>query len=272
MNPTQPSTAELSRLPADLACEVLGASCVPMTLLDSSGQRCLWANRAFFESFANQGPSPALSAIGGSPPGWNRNQVRLAGGELLVEFIRTTDSSERMLGGRVDALTQVLTRAAFDQVFQAWFASREGHPFALVFLDLVGFKGINDNYGHLCGDECLRQVGHRLTSLVRTQDVVGRYGGDEFLLLLAGVRDFERFGPIEARIRAAIGRPYTTKEGPLVMGTSLGVAFSNAEISSAADMIHQADRAMYADKRAASTGHEVGRGDLSEVADSSSPG
>ncbi|CAN0354043.1 unnamed protein product, partial [Ectocarpus sp. 4 AP-2014] len=128
-----------------------------------------------------------------------------------------------------DALTGVLSRRSIEEQTAAWFHSRVERPFAMAFLDLDGFKAVNDRLGHLIGDTCLREVGQRLGHTVRGADVVGRFGGDEFVLLLAGITCEKEFALCCRRLIAAIEQPIETPAGPVQLGASLGAAFSDGD-------------------------------------------
>ncbi len=114
---------------------------------------------------------------------------------------------------------------------------------ALIVADLDGFKPINDSYGHAVGDEVLAAVGRRLRSCVRDSDTVSRVGGDEFVILTR-VSTHREPTELAARIRAALRDPVRTSEGVLTVGASLGIAVAELG-SNAADLLRQADRAMY---------------------------
>ena len=139
-----------------------------------------------------------------------------------------------------DDLTGVPTRRAGLEAL-SHFVSHQEHV-TLAFIDLRGFKGVNDTYGHTVGDEVLGTVARRLRRLVRGSDVLFRYGGDEFLVA-------STLHELEPRLRQAFASPVMTSRGTLDVSARIGVmsAASNADLD---EILHEADRRMYADSRA----------------------
>ena len=135
-------------------------------------------------------------------------------------------------------------------------ARRRGFKLAGVFIDLDGFKQINDFYGHDAGDRCLIEVARRLRSTVRASDVVARLGGDEFFVLLEEVLDEVA---VEAVIRKLLGeavRPYELPGGAQArVSASMGVSLFPDNSSDAAALIKNADTAMYSAKQAGKNGY-----------------
>ena len=131
---------------------------------------------------------------------------------------------------------------------QRW---REGTRLGVVFVDLDGFKRVNDTAGHLVGDQVLREAGRRIAETARGADTVARWAGDEFVVVCDGVRDEAAADVLAARIRYACSRPYTVDGRTFEVGASVGVALTRQpEWVSASQLIDAADRAMYAEKRA----------------------
>ncbi|HEV8440515.1 MAG TPA: GGDEF domain-containing protein [Methylomirabilota bacterium] len=128
---------------------------------------------------------------------------------------------------------------------------RFGHPMSLVLLDLDGFKGVNDGLGHLAGDETLRGVAEVLLKNTRAIDVISRYGGDEFAVLLV---ETSRAGaePYAERIREILAA-HSFSHGQQVTA-SLGIAALPEDVADADDLIRAADEALYAAKRAGKNG------------------
>ncbi|MFF2053495.1 diguanylate cyclase [Leifsonia sp. NPDC058194] len=129
----------------------------------------------------------------------------------------------------------------------------EAHtPIALVFVDLDGFKEINDEFDHQVGDAVLREVASRLNATIRQDDVVGRFGGDEFLIVCEGA-DESAAEAIAERVREAIRRPLAGIADERAISASIGVAVyrpAGREPLSTSDIFRFADRAMYASKDA----------------------
>ncbi|MEX2285624.1 MAG: GGDEF domain-containing protein [Planctomycetaceae bacterium] len=126
-------------------------------------------------------------------------------------------------------------------------ARRRDSRFAVLFIDVDGFKGVNDTMGHRTGDLVLRVLGRRLAASVRPGDFVARYGGDEFVALIEDVRTDAEVQQIAARIHAQLSEPIRAGDGRLQVSVSVGVAIGHA----AADaLVDEADRAMYRMKQA----------------------
>jgi len=150
-----------------------------------------------------------------------------------------------------DPLTGLWNRRAILDILEKDQARsiRNSEPMGVIVGDLDHFKRINDSYGHLAGDAVLREVARRITSAVRLYDSVGRYGGEEFLIVVPGCNDEEVLG-IAERVRAVVAEnPLVTPEGQFQVTMSLGVATAFPDEGCEADaMIRAADEAMYAAK------------------------
>lgn len=149
-----------------------------------------------------------------------------------------------------DALTGVYNREAFLTAVDRCVAhATEAEPVALVFLDLDGFKSVNDAHGHAVGDAVLRMVAERLSSGVRRDDVVGRIGGDEFTVLLRGLDALDVAQRVADKLAADVACTYTVDDVQVAVGASVGVALGTDASRDAAGLIAQADAAMYRAKR-----------------------
>lgn len=129
-------------------------------------------------------------------------------------------------------------------------ARREGHIAAMIYIDLDGFKLVNDRLGHAIGDLLLRSVARRMMNRTRESDTLARMGGDEFTLLLAHVSGKEYASIVAAELAATLSEPLRIEGHSISVGASLGVSIFPDGASDAASLIHQADCAMYAAKRA----------------------
>ena len=147
-----------------------------------------------------------------------------------------------------DALTGVWNRGSIMETLDREIvrSHREGSSLGVLIADLDHFKSVNDTYGHLAGDCVLREVTKRLQSAVRTYDAVGRYGGEEFLILLPGCNAKETQDKAE-RLRAAINHlPINTESGSLDITMSAGaVASGDWPADSAKQILQMADAALY---------------------------
>jgi diguanylate cyclase (GGDEF)-like protein len=129
-------------------------------------------------------------------------------------------------------------------------AARAHQPCALLFLDMDGFKSVNDTHGHEEGDELLRQFGGRLQQAVRKTDLVARLAGDEFVVVLEGLRDAQDAYEEAARLLSVLRSPYKLKRAAAEVGASIGVALHLPDTGHDLDAwLARADSAMYAAKR-----------------------
>jgi diguanylate cyclase (GGDEF)-like protein len=249
---------------ADLATQVLDAATAAYAVANPVTGEVVWANQRFCGLFPPGFAASDLLKGQLAPEGWRLETRPL---DPTAETTRPDEAPERLVlielippaesapaagpASDIDAVTSVLSRAALMATIEERFAARSRRPFALVFLDLVDFKHVNDHHGHLVGDKCLAEVGSRLHHLVRAGDAVGRFGGDEFLVVLDGVRDAVTYEPIRQRLSHGFTEPVAIGALALRLGASLGVAYSRDGYESVEAMIHAADSAMYAQKRAA---------------------
>lgn len=151
-----------------------------------------------------------------------------------------------------DALTGLPNRRALMQTLPEAMhrAARASKPCALLFLDMDGFKGVNDTHGHEEGDELLRQFGARLLHAVRKTDSVARLAGDEFVVILEGLSDADDVKEKASTLLEVLKQPYALKRARVTIGASIGVAL---HLPGAKHDVHawlaRADSAMYAAKR-----------------------
>jgi len=127
-------------------------------------------------------------------------------------------------------------------------AGRESRRVALLFLDLDGFKNVNDTWGHDVGDQVLKTIANRLHGLLRSSDTVARLGGDEFVLMLDNPESHESVALIGERVIATVNEPMQFDAISVRVGTSIGIAIHQNRDESADALIKRADEAMYAAK------------------------
>ncbi len=134
----------------------------------------------------------------------------------------------------------------FNQV--AVLAARHDKPFALLFLDLDRFKDINTTLGHSVGDQLLQQVATRLVGGIRTSDTACRYGGDEFVVLLAELSGREGALAVADNLRAQLAAPYLINGVSITITTSFGIAVYPVDAHGYGDLIQVSDLEMYRHK------------------------
>ncbi len=163
-----------------------------------------------------------------------------------------------------DGLTGLPNRRQFEALVPQMLAEAEatGVPLAMCFLDLDGFKAVNDGHGHAAGDALLCEMARRMTQTLRANDAVYRFGGDEFMLLLPNVRDADSCRGVLERLLLALEAPVALKaleavgaveamgaQRQVVLSASVGVAFFPGDARTLEPLMHQADQAMYQAKR-----------------------
>jgi diguanylate cyclase (GGDEF)-like protein/PAS domain S-box-containing protein len=171
------------------------------------------------------------------------------GSVSIVREISGRKAIERQISHQAthDGLTGLLNRTAFLSELHTSLA--RGRKPTLIFLDLNGFKAINDLHGHDRGDRILQVIGNRLTGGLRPDDAAGRFGGDEFVLLTHGLDDRVAIDAYLARIMALFTDPVRCRGGTThTIGVSVGVAHSTSN-DDPDGLIRRADRAMYEAKR-----------------------
>jgi len=151
-----------------------------------------------------------------------------------------------------DVLTGLPNRRALMETLPAAMerSARSGKPCALLFLDMDGFKAVNDTHGHEEGDELLRQFGSRIAEAVRRTDTVARLAGDEFVVILESLATTDDAADKAHGLLAALRQPYTLKDATVTVGASVGVALHLPGDTADLDAwLARADQAMYAAKR-----------------------
>jgi diguanylate cyclase (GGDEF)-like protein len=170
---------------------------------------------------------------------------------MLMEFL---DGAQKIGPTHRDELTGMLTRSSLLDRFSQKNLSAHHKKTAvtLYFIDLDGFKRINDQHGHAMGDRVLTAVGARIQSAIRPTDMAVRWGGDEFIVVFEGVRKPDMVIQLAARLLRIITAPLhlnSEQSIEVVLGASIGIAIG-ADVNSTIDvLIDQADRAMYQAKK-----------------------
>ncbi len=173
----------------------------------------------------------------------------------LTASLKTANSELQRLAFR-DALTGLPNRLLFDDRVAAAVerCTRDGSALAVLFVDLDGFKPVNDSFGHRFGDGVLCEMARRIAAQARATDTVARVGGDEFVLLLEGNPDTTATAQIAQRIIDVLNLPVTETEHEVRLSCSIGVAMFPSDGPREQLMAH-ADAAMYAAKRAGGTSY-----------------
>ncbi|TMM44088.1 diguanylate cyclase [Colwellia ponticola] len=150
-----------------------------------------------------------------------------------------------------DVLTGLPTRRlAMDRLMSALaIAKRKETKIAVLFVDIDGFKKINDSIGHDAGDYVLKETATRLSTSVRAVDTVARVGGDEFWILLTNIPDKDCVIVIAEKILSAVAKPYTLDHDEICIGISIGIALYPDNSVNPKELVHLADQAMYKIKR-----------------------
>jgi diguanylate cyclase (GGDEF)-like protein len=170
---------------------------------------------------------------------------------IPLAFRITKPLSNLMRQASVDSLTGLLNRAEFIKRANAQIrvSRRNQQPVTVALLDLDGFKGVNDFWGHKAGDEVLTIAAQRISNTLRASDLIGRLGGDEFAMLLPGISPKEASSFLE-RVRSAIyNTPIVSSAGEHRLGATIGVAFVENEINVEA-VIAKADTMLLSGKSA----------------------
>lgn len=180
---------------------------------------------------------------------------------LIAHDISDRVAFEQEMAGLAfyDTLTRLPNRKLFnDRLTQALaLARRSDSLLAVFFLDLDGFKAVNDVYGHHTGDHLLIAVAARLKSILRASDTVARRGGDEFTLILPDIKRIEDIRLVAEKIIASIAKPFRIGEHVMQISTSLGISCYPIDDSSVDKMIEHADSAMYYAKKGGKNSYRV---------------
>lgn len=171
------------------------------------------------------------------------------GSVSILREVSDRKAAERLISHQAshDGLTGLLNRVAFMAELRSRLAS--GRPVTLAFLDLNGFKAINDSHGHERGDEILVAVAGRMAGGIRAGDIAGRFGGDEFVLLALGLEEPDAIVGYVDRITALFAEPVRARGGTVhPVGVSMGIAHSRPD-DTPDTLLRRADSAMYEAKR-----------------------
>jgi diguanylate cyclase len=165
--------------------------------------------------------------------------------ETVYEEVKLAEKRNRALAIH-DPLTRLPNRLLFEERLQSsiHLATRNGHIFAVMFVDLDGFKNINDSYGHKLGDKVLEKVAHHLKNSVRKIDTVARIGGDEFALILNQITEENHIHIVAEKIKNAIKKPIVIEEKEFLLTSSIGISLFPKDGQDSETLIDTADKAM----------------------------
>jgi diguanylate cyclase (GGDEF)-like protein len=167
----------------------------------------------------------------------------LPGGDVQLRALQ-----ELEMRATIDTVTQCYNRhSILGELERELEQGRSAHT-AVIYLDLDGFKAVNDTLGHAAGDELLVMVAERLKVASRDGDDIGRLGGDEFLVLVRGVPGPEVAMRAAQRMCEAIGNSFELSSGTAELRASVGVACTDADAGTGEELVQRADAAMYRSK------------------------
>jgi diguanylate cyclase (GGDEF)-like protein len=173
--------------------------------------------------------------------------VRLVGS--LTDITERKELESRLRQAALyDSLTGLPNRLLFMDRLEQAFARVKRSPeyqFCILFMDLDGFKSVNDNYGHAFGDLLLVAVAERISAHLRGNDTAVRFGGDEFAVLVDSVKSMEHVHTIAKRLQAKLSAPYGIDGHEVSVSATIGIASSTTGYQTREDMIRDADAAMY---------------------------
>ncbi|MBD2354969.1 GGDEF domain-containing protein [Tolypothrix sp. FACHB-123] len=160
-----------------------------------------------------------------------------------------------------DPLTGLPNRAYFMQQLDYAIACQQYHPDScsyILFLDLDGFKAINDNFGHAAGDQLLIKISQRLKAILRWGDFIARFGGDEFVVLLEDVQNFRYATRIANQVITALKQPLLVNGQIISCSASIGISMISNTEKSPEELLRKADAAMYQAKSFGKSRYHIG--------------
>lgn len=186
----------------------------------------------------------------------NALKARNAELEQSQALLRESEARYKSLAHH-DTLTSLLNRTYFQEhlCHAIAHAKRQSMILAILFMDLDRFKPINDNFGHSTGDNLLVQIARRLATCVRQEDIIARFGGDEFAILLENLGDCTMAQTIAERIISVMTEPFYISNHSFGIGVSLGISLYPSDEEDPEKLIEKADLAMYANKKNKAAGY-----------------
>lgn len=151
----------------------------------------------------------------------------------------------------LDSLTGLYNRSGFKEYASKALSYAERHdwPLSCLYIDLDNFKNINDEYTHEIGDCLLKEVAARLKEVLRQEDIIARYGGDEFVVITVGQDDPNKIALIAKKIINAIKKPFHLDKKPISINASIGIATKENNNMKLEELVHHADIALHQQKK-----------------------
>ncbi len=181
--------------------------------------------------------------------------ISIGAGKTLITLRDVTRRKEAEIKlfkkAYTDPLTGLPNRTLFSEKLQQSFEDARKNKqerFAVLFLDLNGFKQINDTFGHLVGDEILIEVAKRLERITGEKESMTRFGGDEFVILLNHLESEDQAQQVVSQIQEELSLPFDIHGITVSIGVSIGVSFSAENRKNAEEILEEADKEMYANK------------------------
>jgi diguanylate cyclase (GGDEF)-like protein/PAS domain S-box-containing protein len=241
------------------ACRAAAAAGVPGAGPAAEGLEAVFAGRA--PSFSLDYASAAPDSRGSEPSWWHMQAFPVDDRRRVV--VTHTDISERVTAeqraawqARHDHLTSLPNRAALYEAIAAALAADDSGRVTVLYMDVDGFKQVNDSLGHSAGDLLLRELASRLAHRTRPSDIVGRLGGDEFVVV-AHDCDAEGGVALARRFHGVFDEPFELAGTRLPLTVSIGIAASDPAHAEPEDLLRDADAAMYAAKVSGPNQHQV---------------
>lgn len=187
------------------------------------------------------------------------SELRKVNQELIAKLQEKQKETERLKKeldalkkqAFIDYLTGLKNRRSIQKALEDYFKDYKnyGYPFSVIMMDLNNFKGINDEYGHLVGDCILKGIGEILRKYLRAKDAIGRYGGDEFLIILPGVK-LEDAVNIARRLKTVIqNHTFYCEDKELKVSASFGILEVNENFNSPEEILKEVDKKLYEAKK-----------------------
>ncbi len=161
---------------------------------------------------------------------------------------------------QIDNLTGLLNRAYFTENFEALIEDNPDAKYAVLFMDLDGFKQINDSYGHDMGDKVLHIVANRLVMSARRDDLIARFGGDEFAMLIS-YNSIDQVKYVSNKVVKALSEPMIIEDDEYQVSVSLGVAIYPDHARTVDDLYKISDNAMYRVKYSTKNAYYISKGE-----------